>query len=89
MINTRVEKKMQDVVIKESISCDVCGTTYEYPTPEGSTEAVFEIQEFTRLNFTGGYGSVFGDGDNVRLDICQGCLKEKLGKYLRIIEEGY
>lgn len=32
----------------------------------------------------GGYGSVFGDGDTLVLDMCQHCLKQKLGEFVRI-----
>ena len=33
-----------------------------------------EIQEFHHIRFTGGYGSVCGDGMKVECDICQRCL---------------
>lgn len=62
-----------------SIVCDVCGTEYD-------SENYFETQEFTHIGFTGGYGSVFGDGDKYACDICQYCLKSLLGEYLRHID---
>jgi hypothetical protein len=46
----------------------------------------FEIQEFKHLHFIGGYGSVFGDSDTFKLDICQHCLKSILGPYIRKID---
>lgn len=63
-----------------SITCDVCGK--EYSIDDGVD--VFEAQEFLRIDFTGGYDSVFGDGTKVQAEICQHCLKKRLGKYLRL-----
>lgn len=59
-----------------SIVCDVCGKEYDIE------KDWLETQEFTHIFFTGGYGSIFGDGDQYSCDICQHCLKEKLGDYL-------
>ena len=36
--------------------------------------------KFHHIDFFGGYGSVFGDGNRLKVDICQHCLK-------KIIEE--
>ena len=54
-----------------SIVCDMCKTEY---TDE------MELQEFHFINFTGGYGSVFGDGNKIEIDICQHCLKGLIDK---------
>jgi hypothetical protein len=43
-----------------------------------------EAQEFTYIEAVGGYHSIFGDGSRVSLDICQYCLKETLGEWLKI-----
>jgi hypothetical protein len=63
-----------------SITCDVCGTTYD---------DVFEMQEFFCFSITAGYGSIFGDMNQVELDMCQHCTKLKLGEHLRITEFEY
>jgi hypothetical protein len=78
MINTNVQ--MESVEYIESYQCDVCKKTWEC---EGKIEDQMEIQEFTHLKWTGGYGSVFGDGVPKELDICQHCLKEKLGEWIQ------
>jgi NMD protein affecting ribosome stability and mRNA decay len=57
-----------------SIVCDVC---------EREVKEVFEAQEFINVRFTGGYGSIFGDGDTFECDLCQHCIEKTLGKYLR------
>ena len=64
------------------ITCDKCGNKF---TPED----IFEWQEIYSVNFTGGYGSVFGDGANVTVEFCQKCLKELIGSYCRIIDTNY
>ncbi len=58
-----------------SIECDICGKVYEDQ---------LDIQEFLNYEAVGGYGSVFGDGCDIKLDICQECLKKRLGKYIRV-----
>ena len=79
MIKYQIEK--QEVKIPESITCDVCKKTYSYTDQDD-----FETQEFTCIHFRGGYGSIFGDDVSFETDICQHCLKEKLGEYIREIE---
>ena len=66
--------------ITESIVCDVCKKEYSYTN-------FMEIQEFKEIFVFGGFDSVFGDGSKKRLDICQHCLKEKLGEYFVDIED--
>ncbi len=45
---------------------------------------IIERQESYQLGFVGGYGSVFGDGNYVRCDLCQHCLKLLVGQFFRI-----
>ena len=59
-----------------SITCDRCGQTWQADTVDAA--------EFTSIDFTGGYGSIFGDGSHVELDLCQQCLKQTLGQWLRV-----
>ena len=77
MINYKKEQITVDK--KVSITCDVCKKTYNVEDYEEAQE-VFHIEEVV------GYSSIFGDGLIVELDICQHCLKEKLGQFLRIRE---
>ena len=39
-------------------------------------EDIAEFQEFHHIHVTGGYGSIFGDGITVKVDLCQHCLAE-------------
>jgi len=43
-----------------------------------------EHQERIAIRFRAGYSSVIGDGNLVEADICQHCLKEVLGEWLRV-----
>lgn len=81
MINKeKIEIKEEKTV---SITCDVCGKTY---IDHVENSDILEIQEFIHIKNDCGYGSIFGDGDTVELDMCQHCFKEKLGQYIRTIE---
>ncbi len=60
------------------LTCDKCGIGCD----ERSMDSALELQEFLRLDFIGGYSSVFGDQTRVKLDICQHCLKTMLGSAL-------
>lgn len=46
-----------------------------------------ERQEMLRWRMFGGYGSVFGDGNLITLDLCQSCTKEVLGDFIQIHEQ--
>jgi len=76
MIKYKTEKVESKVLV--SVTCDVCKKEFFYE----SVQERMEIEEFHYIRFTGGYGSIFGDGASISCDICQHCLKEKLGEYL-------
>jgi hypothetical protein len=72
--------KNKQKTIKEPflIECDICGIKYE------TNEDIFEHQEFLKIDFIGGYNSVFGDMSHVRCDICQKCLYNIISPYMKI-----
>ena len=71
-------KKIKQLVnTLESITCDKCKKEYK-------KDDTLEIQEFHHINFTGGYGSVFGDMCSIECDICQHCLFEMIHKFCKI-----
>lgn len=76
MRQTRTRTIQEEIVV-----CDRCHREMD---PE-STD--LEWQERIAIRFRAGYGSVFGDGNLVEADICQYCLQEVFGKYLRITED--
>lgn len=76
MRQTRTKTVQEEITV-----CDRC---HREMLPD-STDC--EHQERIAIRFRAGYGSVFGDGNLVEGDICQHCLKEVLGKYLRITED--
>lgn len=86
------KKKKTTQQVQTSIECDKCHKIYHeaeeevidglnYITAEND---MWEIDEFHHISFTGGYGSIFGDMDEVECDICQHCLKEMIGSFCRI-----
>jgi len=62
----------------KQVRCDRCGREAE----DGESE----FYEFTFIDYKAGYGSILGDGNRVRIDLCQHCLKEMLGTWLRVEE---
>lgn len=60
----------------KQIRCDRCGRLAD--VGEG------EFQEFVSIDLKAGYASIFGDGRDVQLDLCQHCLKTSLGAWLRV-----
>jgi hypothetical protein len=77
-------KKYTEVEVKEtqkqfvSIICDKC---------KKEEFNIMEIQEWFHYNFIGGYNSIFGDMDEYDIDLCQQCMKELIGPYLRHIAD--
>lgn len=63
-----------------SVTCNRCKKEY------GFEADWIETQEFHTINFVGGYASVFGDGAEVLLHICQHCLMVLIGD---MVEESY
>ncbi|EBC3771026.1 hypothetical protein DLA12_02760 [Salmonella enterica] len=75
---------MQHFTLKKTLSlsaktCDRCRRRAEKDD--------LEFQEFLAIDHRAGYGSVFGDGSRLRLDLCQHCVKEVLGQWLTQREE--
>lgn len=48
----------------------------------------YEFYEVLNLNWTGGYGSIFGDGVTYNLCLCERCLKRLIGHYFINRETG-
>jgi hypothetical protein len=67
---------MVEVLSVTGITCDRCGFSAETGEPEAG--------EFLSHRDVGGYGSIFGDGASVAIDLCQRCIKDLLGKWIRV-----
>lgn len=74
MIETK--RKRQVVEVEAAIVCDRCGTRIEVND--------LEFQEIFRISHVGGYYSIFGDGNEVSVELCQRCFKELLGQFARV-----
>lgn len=64
-----------------SIECDKCKKLITEEKP-------FQLQEVLRVSFSCGYGSIFGDMTAWECELCQECVKEVLGEYLRKTWDG-
>lgn len=78
MIKTMRKKVPQEVPV--GWVCDACGT-YE--------ESQEEAQEWLSWRHRGGYNSMFGDGEELSLDLCQACLKTLLGHAIKTHGNAY
>ena len=74
---TEVMKKVKMI---DGVVCDKCGKRI-------TMDDIVEYNEMFTYSFIGGYGSVFGDGIEMEIDLCQSCFKEVLGKYLKKVED--
>ena len=72
-------RHFRPVTVKQvvELTCDDCGLRVN------REDDIVEFQEFLQISFSAGYGSVFADGDRYELDLCQHCVKARLGELLR------
>ena len=57
--------------------CDVCGLDLLENENEG--------EEAVAIHGFGGYSSIFGDGSEYCIDMCQHCFNKILGEYINIV----
>lgn len=75
-------KKHESTVVEfipVAIICDRCGKRTE-------RDDVIEWQEYFKIKYQGGYGSVFGDESIIECEICQHCLQELIGSFARVVD---
>lgn len=78
MQHTRTRTKAVTVIETAFVTCDRC---HREMAPNAQD---CEHQERVAIRFRAGYNSVFGDGNLVEADLCQHCVKELLGPWLRV-----
>lgn len=75
----KVEQVTRPISTVVEITCDRCKKVV-------STDDIDEAQEFMTTSYDAGYGNrVFQDGDHLQVDLCQYCVKEVLGPYMRLV----
>ena len=67
---------MESVSIVNRISCDRCGKATE--------RGDMDFHAMKSIGFIAGYDSVFGNGNRIEVDLCEPCLKDSLGDWLRV-----
>lgn len=60
----------------KQIRCDRCGRLSEL--------GEVEFHESVSIDLTAGYASIFGDGNDIQIDLCQHCLARTLGPWLHV-----
>lgn len=68
----------------QKLAASTCDRRGRRMTPDEASE----WYEMVSLDFDGGFDSVFGHGAHVSLDLCQHCLRETLGAWLRASNHG-
>ncbi len=69
-------KAIEPMSFVHQIRCDRCGNEAE--------RGEIGFTQMRSLGFDAGYDSVFGDGNRVQVDLCEPCLKDTLGAWLRV-----
>lgn len=69
-------KGIEPVSVVDQIRCDRCDKEVHRT---GS-----DFEQMTSIGFDAGYGSIFGDGNRVEIDLCEPCLRATLGIWLRV-----
>ncbi len=72
----KVQKEYDEVV---SVTCSKCRKII---MPDDH----IEWQEYQTISFVSGYGSKFGDGVSIRIDLCQSCLFDLVSDFYEIEE---
>lgn len=72
----------QDRVVLEVAAC-ICDRCKRRMTPDD-----LDWYERVSLNWRGGFDSIFGDGAEISIDLCQQCVKDALHAWLRITPPG-
>jgi hypothetical protein len=67
---------MERVSVVDQIKCDRCCKV--------TARDELDFHAMTSIGFSAGYASIFGDGNRVEIDLCEHCLKDTLGEWLRV-----
>ncbi|EFN9485535.1 hypothetical protein D3J50_12560 [Escherichia coli] len=70
-----------DTVMLCEKTCDRCGRHAKTVVDD------IEFNEFLSVNHLAGYGSIFGDSNRLKLDLCQHCLKDVLGQWITVCDQ--
>lgn len=81
-MSTQFIKSTRTIELVESYTCDGCKKVIP-------SDDWMEVQEMLHWRMTGGFGSIFGDGASLSLDLCQECTKARLGDVIQRGEDDY
>src|SRR5450755_1236646 len=70
--------RVQPATVVHEIVCDRCGRRAR------RDENDFALM--TSIGLCAGFASIFGDGNRVEIDLCEPCLRDTLGTWLRVGE---
>jgi len=73
-----LKTEKRDIIVIEAYVCNSC---------KKRIDDLIEMQEMMRWRTVCGYGSIFGDGVKLSMDLCQNCINKHLGDFITIEEE--
>ena len=74
-----IKEEIEDVrEIITGFNCNKCDRTY-------GKDDIVEMQEALIWQMSAGYGSLWGDGNNVQVVLCQKCAVEVVGPYVKYV----
>lgn len=79
MEETKIVRRPVSVLVAKV--CDRCKRRVELAKLHDHVEA----QEFLKIEWICGYGSIIGDGDSYAVDLCEMCVKELLLPHARLM----
>ncbi|WP_063829673.1 hypothetical protein [Paraburkholderia dilworthii] len=77
-----LEFRKKSVYEVSGCTCDRCGRRMTSNDPDS------EWHERMSIEYRGGFHSIFGDGHAISIDLCQHCVRDTLGAWMRIVPTG-
>ena len=69
------------MLFRSEVAACTCDRCQRRMTPD---DPDLGFQEKLSIAYRSGFGSIFGDGCDISIDLCQQCVKETIGTWLRI-----
>lgn len=73
-------KTFETVSVVHQLRCDRCR--------KEAVRGEVGFEQMTSISLEAGYGSIFGDGNQVEVDLCETCLRDTLSTWLRVKAPG-
>ena len=69
----------EEEIVRNKVKSFTCSCCKEY------YDDILDIQEMMHWKNSCGYNSVFGDGNSIELVLCETCIKNQVGTYIKVV----